>query len=42
MASKYRGGGHPQASGAKLNNKDEIDLLINDLNELIKWKYKNI
>lgn len=36
VASKYRGGGHPQASGAKLNNKEEIDLLINDLNELIK------
>lgn len=34
VATKYRGGGHTQASGATLNNRDEIDSLVSDLNAL--------
>ena len=34
VATKYRGGGHAQASGATLESVTEIDALINDLNSL--------
>lgn len=37
VASKYRGGGHKQASGATLYNlEEELPLMIKDLEELIK------
>lgn len=36
VATKYNGGGHLQASGAKLKNLDELDSLIRDLESLIK------
>jgi len=36
VASKYRGGGHAQASGAKLKSLDEVPNLIKDLDALIK------
>ena len=37
VASKYRGGGHKQASGATLYNlEEELPLLISDLEDLIK------
>lgn len=36
VASKYHGGGHKFASGAKLHTRDEIPMLINDLDELCK------
>lgn len=36
VAAKYRGGGHAQASGAKLKSLDELDSLIKDLDELLK------
>lgn len=36
IAEKYRGGGHENASGAKLASLYELDNLINDLDELIK------
>lgn len=36
VARKYRGGGHDQASGAKLESLDEVPLMIKDLEELIK------
>ncbi len=35
VAEKYRGGGHAQASGAKLSSLDELDSLINDLEALL-------
>lgn len=34
LATKYDGGGHPLAAGAKVNNWDEADQLISDLDEL--------
>ena len=33
IASKYGGGGHKYASGARLSDWDKADLLINDLDE---------
>lgn len=36
VASKWRGGGHKNASGAKLESLNELDDFINDLNQLIK------
>lgn len=39
VASKYNGGGHKFASGVRLKNFDEVDLLIKDLDEVCK-KYK--
>lgn len=36
VAAKWRGGGHPNASGAKLESLNELDDFINDLNKLIK------
>ena len=36
IASKYHGGGHKFASGAKLHTRDEIPMLINDLDEVCK------
>ena len=36
VAAKYGGGGHDQASGAKLSSIEELDSLIKDLDELIK------
>ena len=36
VASKWRGGGHINASGATLNTLEELPLLIKDLEELIK------
>lgn len=35
VASKYRGGGHTQASGAKLKSLDELPALIEDLEKLL-------
>ncbi len=36
VAEKYRGGGHAQASGAKVKNLEEFSKLLNDLDNLIK------
>lgn len=36
VASKYHGGGHDQASGAKLASLEELPLLIKDLDDLLK------
>lgn len=36
IAAKYNGGGHKFASGAKLHNREEIPMLIKDLDELCK------
>ena len=36
VASKYDGGGHAQASGAKLKTLDKLPELISDLDELLK------
>lgn len=39
LANQYGGGGHAKASGAKLNNWDELDGFLRDVNEVInKWK----
>lgn len=35
VATKYRGGGHGHASGAKLKSLDEVDSLIKDIEELL-------
>lgn len=35
VASKYRGGGHEFACGCRLENENEIDLIISDLDNLI-------
>lgn len=35
VASKYNGGGHAQASGAKLKSIDELDSLIDELDRLL-------
>ncbi|MBQ3474846.1 MAG: bifunctional oligoribonuclease/PAP phosphatase NrnA [Bacilli bacterium] len=36
VLEKYGGGGHPMASGARLKNKDDVEKIINDLEELCK------
>ncbi len=36
IAEKYNGGGHDQASGAKLKSLDELDGLLKDLDDLFK------
>lgn len=36
VASKYNGGGHKYASGARIVNKDDIPKLFNDLDEVCK------
>ncbi|MCQ2753105.1 MAG: bifunctional oligoribonuclease/PAP phosphatase NrnA [Bacilli bacterium] len=36
VASKWRGGGHKNASGAKLTSLSELDDFINDLDQLIR------
>ena len=42
IASKYNGGGHPLASGARVKNPDDIDKLFTELdNECLKYN-KNI
>lgn len=33
IASKYNGGGHPLASGARIKNEEDIDKLFEELNE---------
>lgn len=38
IAQNYNGGGHAQASGAKLKHRSEIEQLINDLDEYVKDK----
>lgn len=35
IANKYQGGGHAQASGAKLNSLNELKRFIDDLDELV-------
>lgn len=35
IASKYRGGGHAQASGAKAKDRDEILKIVNELDEYL-------
>ncbi len=35
VAEKYRGGGHAQASGAKLKNLKELDMMLKDLDALL-------
>ena len=35
IAAKYGGGGHDQASGAKLKSIEELDSLIRDLDDLL-------
>ena len=42
IASKYNGGGHPLASGARVKNTDDIDKLFAELdNECLKYNKKN-
>ena len=36
VAAKWEGGGHAQASGAKLKNLDQLPAFINDLDQLFK------
>ena len=36
IANKYHGGGHKFASGAKLHSRDEIPMLIEDLDKVCK------
>ncbi len=36
LAAKYRGGGHPQASGASLLTRDEIEVFVAEVNEYLK------
>uniref|UniRef100_UPI00403F880E DHH family phosphoesterase n=1 Tax=Lentilactobacillus hilgardii TaxID=1588 RepID=UPI00403F880E len=36
LAKKYGGGGHPLASGAVVDNDDQIKLFIQDLDDLVK------
>ena len=36
IAEKYNGGGHKLASGARISNKDDVDLLLKDLDETCK------
>lgn len=43
VASHYHGGGHKFASGAKLNNEEEINSFIKELDELcLEYKRKSI
>lgn len=39
IASKYNGGGHPLASGARIKNEEDVDNLLKELNEVC-LKYK--
>lgn len=39
IASKYNGGGHPLASGARIKNEEDVDDLFKELNEVC-LKYK--
>lgn len=41
IAVKYGGGGHLMASGASLASWDDVDLMIHDLNELVR-REKNV
>lgn len=34
LASRYNGGGHPMASGAKVYTWNEADLLVKDLDRI--------
>ena len=36
VAAKWEGGGHAQASGAKINNLEQLPAFIKDLDELFK------
>lgn len=36
IAEKYNGGGHKMASGARVKNMQDVDLLLNDLDEACK------
>ena len=39
ILEKYGGGGHPYASGVRLTNKDDVEKIIKDLDNLCK-EYK--
>ena len=39
IASKYNGGGHPQASGARIESLDDVKSLFNEL-DLVCQKYR--
>lgn len=36
LAAKWRGGGHPQASGASLLSRDEIEIFVNEIDAYLK------
>jgi len=36
VAQKYKGGGHPLAAGASIYSWDEVDLVLSDLNKLVR------
>ncbi|XIF20151.1 MAG: bifunctional oligoribonuclease/PAP phosphatase NrnA [Acetilactobacillus jinshanensis] len=36
LAAKYNGGGHPLASGAKIDNADQIKSVVKDLKQLVQ------
>ena len=36
LAAKWRGGGHPQASGASLLDQSEIDVFVNEMDQYLK------
>ncbi len=39
LANRYGGGGHAKASGARLENWDQLEAFVNDVNEVInEWK----
>lgn len=40
VLEKFGGGGHPNASGARLKNKDDVDKIISDLEEVCKNYHK--
>lgn len=42
IASKYNGGGHDLASGAKLSSLDELDSLVKDLQDHVQEELKKI
>jgi len=42
VASKYNGGGHAMASGAKITNMQEVDALLNELEETCKTYKKEL
>lgn len=42
LATKYSGGGHPKAAGAKLENWEQLPVFIKDADELLKNFKKNL